>query len=118
MTLRIKSGEYITIGEDVAVQIFQRPGDSFEVSVKAPREVPIFRSEVFERSESRPDGLKEQRMKTPSERKRDAKRLELLAKREERTAAVQELDTILDKLEKENTCAEVSKMRKLLERVS
>ena len=118
LTLRIKSGEYITIGEDVAVQIFQRPGDSFEVSVKAPREVPIFRSDLYERSENRPDGLKEQRMKTPSERKRDAKRLELLAKREERKAAVQELGTILDKLEKENACAEVSKMRKLLERVS
>ena len=82
LTLRIKSGEYITIGEDVAVQIFDRPGDSFEVSIKAPREVPIFRSGVFERSESRPDGLKDQRVKPPSEKRRDEKRLRALARRE------------------------------------
>jgi len=118
LTLRIKSGEYITIGENVAVQIFERPGNSFEVSIKAPREVPIFRSEVFERSKLRPEGLREQRKKAPSERKKDAKRLELLAKREERRAAVQELGSILDKLEAKISFTEFAQMRKLLERVS
>ncbi len=118
LTLRIKSGEYITIGEDVAVQIFERPGDSFEVSVKAPREVPIFRSELYERTENRPDGLKEQRLKTPSERKKNAKRLQLLAQREECKAAVKELGTILDKLEAKSSFAEFAEMRKLLQKVS
>ncbi len=117
LTLRIKSGEYITIGEDVAVQIFDRPGDSFEVSIKAPREVPIFRSDVFERSESRPDGLKDQRVKPPSEKRRDEKRLRALARREERYAAVREMSTILDKLEKIRDCAELHEMRRLLDRV-
>lgn len=117
LTLRIKSGEYITIGEDVAVQIFERPGSNFEVSIKAPREVPIFRSDVFERSEARPEGLKEQRMKTPSEKKRDAKRLQALAKREERHAAAAEMGLILDKLEKNNNCAELREMRRLLQQI-
>lgn len=117
LTLRIKSGEYITIGEDVAVQVFDRPGGSFEVSIKAPREVPIFRSDVFERSGDRPQGLKEQRVKPPSEKRRDEKRLQALAKREERHAAVAEIGTILDKLEKTSDCAELHQMRRLLERV-
>lgn len=117
LTLRIKSGEYITIGENVAVQIFERPGSNFEVSIKAPRDVPIFRSDVFERTESRPEGLKNQRMKTPSEKKRDEKRLQALAKREERHAAVAEMGTLIDKLEKTHDCAELHEMRRLLNRV-
>ena len=117
LTLRIKSGEYITIGEDVAVQVFDRPGESFEVSVKAPREVPIYRSGIFERSENRPEGLKEQRVKPPSERKRDEKRLQALAKREGLRAAAAEISTILDKLEKTNDCAELHQMRRLLDQL-
>ena len=74
LTFRIKSGDYITIGENVVVQIFERPRSNFEVSIKAPREVPIFRSEIYERTENRPDGIKEKRIPSPSERKRNAMR--------------------------------------------
>lgn len=118
LSLRLKSGEYISIGHDIAVQIFKQAGDSFQVAVKAPREVPILRGEVLERNDARPEGLRENRSKTPSEMKADAKRLQALARREERRAAVEEMGSILDKLEKENTCAEFSEMRKLLEKVS
>ena len=40
LALQLKSGEYLTIGDDVVVQIFQQPGSSFRVEIKAPREVP------------------------------------------------------------------------------
>ena len=54
LSLQLKSGEYLTIGEDIAVQIFQT-GSSFRVAVKAPREIPIVRGEVLERQgEDRP----------------------------------------------------------------
>ena len=39
LALQLKSGEYLTIGDDVVVQIFQQPGSSFRVEIKAPREV-------------------------------------------------------------------------------
>ena len=41
--LQMKSGEYLTIGEDVAVQVFRDTGDRIRVAVKAPRELPVLR---------------------------------------------------------------------------
>ena len=80
LTLRIKSGEYITIGDDIAVQVFKQAGDSLQIAIKAPKEVPILRGEVLERTGNRPEGLREKRYKAPSERRRDAKRLEEMHK--------------------------------------
>ena len=57
LSLQMKSGEYLTIGENIAVQVFQA-GSSFRVSVQAPREIPILRGEVRERAGAeRPPGL-------------------------------------------------------------
>ena len=117
LALRIKSGEYITIDEDIAVQIFQRPGDSLEVSVKAPREVHVLRGSMLERSRSRPEGLRERRMKPPSEKKHGANRLQALAKQEERHAAAAKMDALLDELAQAGDCAEVQEMRRLLSRM-
>lgn len=36
LSLQLKSGEYVTIGEEIAVQVFKQSGDSFHVAVKAP----------------------------------------------------------------------------------
>lgn len=83
LSLQLKSGEYLTIGDDIVVQVFEQPGASFLVSVKAPREVPILRGEVRERTESRPDGLHKKRPKSPSDRVRDARRLQKLAEQKE-----------------------------------
>ena len=56
--LQLRSGEYLTIGEDIAVQVFQETGDRIRVAVKAPRDMTILRGEVLERTgENRPDGL-------------------------------------------------------------
>ena len=60
--LQLKSGEYLTIGEDIAVQVFQETGDRIRVAVSAPREMTILRGEVRERNGAeRPDGLLRQR---------------------------------------------------------
>ena len=69
LSLQLKSGEYVTIGEEIAVQVFKQSGDSFHVAVKAPREVPILRGKVLERTERRPP-------QSPSEQRHNAKRLE------------------------------------------
>ena len=56
LSLQLKSGDYLTIGDDIAVQIFQQSGSAFSVAVKAPREILILRGEVLERSGGkRPD---------------------------------------------------------------
>lgn len=56
--LQLKSGEYLTIGEDIAVQVFQETGDRIRVAVSAPRDLTILRGEVRERNGAqRPAGL-------------------------------------------------------------
>lgn len=56
--LQLKSGEYLTIGEDIAVQVFQETGDRIRVAVSAPRDLTILRGEVRERNGAqRPNGL-------------------------------------------------------------
>lgn len=85
LSLQLKSGEYLTIGDDIVVQVFEQ-GGAIRVAVKAPRKLPILRSEVHERDGERPDGLLRQRPKTPSERVRNARRMEELARKKEAAA--------------------------------
>lgn len=56
--LQLKEGEYFTIGENIAVQVFPTSGNRVRVGVKAPRDVSILRGELRERGgESRFQGL-------------------------------------------------------------
>ena len=48
--LQLKSGEYLTIGEDIAIQVFQETSDRIRVAVTAPRDLSILRGEVRERN--------------------------------------------------------------------
>ena len=56
--LQLDPGEYLTIGEDIAVQVFLDSGSRIRVAVKAPRELTVLRGEVRERmGGQRPLGL-------------------------------------------------------------
>lgn len=105
LSLQMKSGEYLTIGENIAVQVFQA-GSSFRVAVQAPREIPILRGEVLERTAERPEGLLTKRPKSPAEQKRNARKLAEMAERHEkqqelrqdRVELMQRMDRLLDKM--------------------
>ena len=56
LSLNLKDGEYLTIGDDIVVQVFTN--STIRVFVKAPKDKPILRGEVLERNgEERPDCL-------------------------------------------------------------
>lgn len=58
LCLQLKDGEYLTIGEEIAIQVFHGPGAQIRVAVKAPREMTVLRGEVRERTGAkRPVGL-------------------------------------------------------------
>ena len=46
LKLSLTPGEYITIGEDVVVQLYHMEGGRSYLAVKAPREIPILRGTV------------------------------------------------------------------------
>lgn len=51
LTLRIKAGEWITIGENISVHVYRWRGDSVELAVNAPREVAVRRKRAEEAPE-------------------------------------------------------------------
>lgn len=50
LCLNLTPGEYMTVGEDVVVQLDRISGDRCRLMVEAPREVPVWRGEVRERN--------------------------------------------------------------------
>lgn len=70
LSLQLKDGEYLTIGEDIVIQVFT--SSAIQVSVQAPREMTILRGEVLERNgENRPACLRGQ---PPAKMKKAGKR--------------------------------------------
>ena len=56
--LQLKEGEYLTIGEDIVIQVFPDSSTSARLAIKAPRDMAVLRGEVRERSGAqRPAGL-------------------------------------------------------------
>ena len=67
--LQLKSGEYLTIGEDIAIQVFPDSANNVRVAVKAPKDLTILRGEVRERNGGQqPQGLIECKKSGPKGR--------------------------------------------------
>ena len=49
LCLNLTPGEYLTIGENVVVQLDRISGDRCKLMVEAPREISVLRGEVLER---------------------------------------------------------------------
>jgi len=49
LCLALTPGEYLTIGENVVVQVDRMAGDRCKLIIDAPREVPVARGRVLER---------------------------------------------------------------------
>lgn len=56
LCLNLNQGEYITIGDDVVVQMDRIAGDRCKLMVQAPKEISVVRGKVLERNGGqRPD---------------------------------------------------------------
>ena len=49
LSLNLNQGEYLTIGQDVVLQVDRVSGDRCKLMIQAPREIPIVRGAVLER---------------------------------------------------------------------
>ena len=61
LCLNLSPGEYLTIGENVVVQMDRISGESCKLMIQAPREISILRGEVLE-----PDGRQGQQRADPA----------------------------------------------------
>lgn len=48
LVLTRKTGEWITIGNDIRIRVVSMKGDQVQLGVEAPREVPVHRGEIFD----------------------------------------------------------------------
>lgn len=48
LALSRKKGEALVVGNNIEITILEVKGDQIKVGIKAPKEVPIYRKEVYE----------------------------------------------------------------------
>jgi carbon storage regulator len=48
LVLTRRTDEVLNIGDNITVTVLAIEGDKVKLGIKAPREIPIFRSEVFQ----------------------------------------------------------------------
>lgn len=48
LVLTRKTGEWITIGNDIRIRVVSMKGDQVQLGVEAPRDVPVHRGEIFD----------------------------------------------------------------------
>ena len=58
LVLTRRTGEGIMIGDDIEVKILDVSGEKVRVGIDAPREINVYRTEVFERIEAEHSGVK------------------------------------------------------------
>ena len=47
LVLTRRSGESIMIGDDIEVRVLTIAGDKIRLGIRAPREVPVYRREIY-----------------------------------------------------------------------
>ena len=60
LSMQLKSGEYLTIGEDIVVQVL-KTGDVFRIAIEAPKSMDIRRSKVQESMGDVPECIRRMR---------------------------------------------------------
>lgn len=64
LSLTVREGDYITIGEDVVVQVL-KAGDTFRIAINAPRSMAIERAKVYEQTRDVPECIRRVQRKAP-----------------------------------------------------
>lgn len=60
LSLGRKPGEYVVIGKDIVIQVLSVDGD-LRLAIDAPRELPIVRGEVYEKTQPAPSCVEQSR---------------------------------------------------------
>lgn len=58
LTLKIHSGDYIAIGDNIFVQVYRTRGEGVSVSVDAPGELYVTRGERYEQNAALPESIR------------------------------------------------------------
>ena len=113
LKLSLLPEEYLTINEDIVVQLIRVAGGRASLAIHADREIPIVRGTVLEQEgKERPACLL-----PPSGRKARYYRDQVFRWNDDRERAVQAMRRVMDRLEENGSADEARLLRLLLDRI-
>ena len=65
LALSVQEGDYITIGDDIVIQIYAQKGKLTRIAIDAPREMPVVRPKLVEEQGATPECMKSFRSSKP-----------------------------------------------------
>ena len=113
LKLSLAPGEYLTIGENVVVQVYRAENGRTYLAIDAPREVPIVRGAVLERQ----GGERPACLQPPSGKKARYYRDQVFRWNDDREKAVRTMKQVLDRLEQKGSTEEAEILRTQLNRI-
>ena len=94
LMLQLRTGEYVTIGDNVVLQINEISGGRCKLMIEAPREIPVVRGELLERAgQERPGCVFETRRR---------QRTDQLSWNRNKTQALKSMRRLLYKMDSSN----------------
>ena len=105
--------EYIVVSDDIVVQLLRVAGGRADIAVEAPRDMPILRGAVLERS----GGQRPACLVPPSGRKTRYYRDQVFRWNDDRERAVRAMKQVFDRLEESGNSEEVKILRTQLDRI-
>lgn len=113
LKLTLLPDEYVTINDNVVVQLTRVAGGRADLALEAPREVPIVRGTVLERQ----GGERPACLGAPPRRKARAYRDQIFRWNDDRERAVRVMKRVLDRLEEQGAEDEAKVLRVQLDRI-
>ena len=113
LKLTLLPDEYLTVNGDIVVQLLRVAGGRADVAVEAPREMPIVRGAVLERS----GGQRPACLAPPPKKKPRYYRDQVFRWNDDRERAVRAMKRVFDRLEEQGSVEEAKVLRTQLDRM-
>lgn len=113
LKLTLLPDEYLTVNGDIVVQLLRVAGGRADVAVEAPREMPIVRGAVLERS----GGQRPACLAPPPKKKPRYYRDQVFRWNDDRERAVRAMKRVFDRLEEQGSVEEAKALRTQLDRI-
>lgn len=113
LKLTLLPDEYVTINDNIIVQLTRVAGGRADLAVEAPREVPIVRGTVLERQ----GGERPACLSAPPKRKGKHYRDQVFRWNDDRERAVRVMKQVFDRLEQNGAADEAKVLRTQLDRI-
>ena len=113
LKLTLLPEEYLTINDNIVVQLLRTAGGRADLAVGAPREIPVVRGSVLERN----GGERPACLPPASGKKVRGYRDQIFRWNDDRERAVRAMKQVFDRLEETGAGEEAAVLRKQLDRI-